>query len=99
MAGLKSEVARLKTADVRVFTTTDRGHNPEEYAEMALAKIIHVSDTATPEVKAQARAFKEKLRAVLLHYLTEAAKADRRTVVTALQKVGQDDLAKHIMAL
>ena len=99
MAGLKSEEARVTVSDVKVFTTTDRGHNPEEYAEMALAKIIHVSDTATPEVKAQARAFKDKLRIVLIHYLTEAAKADRRTVVAALQKIGHGDLAKHIIAL
>ena len=31
-----------------VFTSTNRGHSPEEMAEMAMNKIMVVSDTAPP---------------------------------------------------
>ena len=73
--------------------------NPEEYAEMALAKILHVSKSADPMVQAQAQAFKEKLRMTLIYYLTESAKAERRTIVAAVEKAGQKQLADHIRAL
>ena len=76
-----SEKASSGIGTAKVFTTTNRGHNPEEYAEMALGKILNISDFATPEVKSQAHAFKERLRIVLIYYLTEAAKAIAFTLV------------------
>ena len=72
-----SEKAASGIGKARVFATTNRGHNPEEYAEMALSKILTISDHAAPVVRAQANAFKENLRSVLIYYLTEAAKAER----------------------
>ena len=46
---------------VQVLTTKDRGFTPEEIAERAADKIVSVSDNATPEVRAQAEAFKQKI--------------------------------------
>ena len=37
-----------------VFTTTDRGHSPEEMAEMALNKIMSVWEDAPPVIREQA---------------------------------------------
>ena len=62
----------------------------------ALDKIISVADTALPEVQAQAQAFKDHIRAVLVFYMKEAANSDRTTVYNALLEAGQKDLAELI---
>ena len=48
--------------DALVFTTTDRGHSPEEMAEMAMNKIMVVSNDAPPVIRDQAIAHRDKLK-------------------------------------
>ena len=43
---------------VNVVTTSNRGHNAEEMADMALNKIMMVSDNAPPVIRDQAIAFR-----------------------------------------
>ena len=43
---------------VNVYTSNNRGHSPEEIAEMALNKIMMVSDSAPPVIRDQAIAHK-----------------------------------------
>ena len=43
--------------DVAVFTSTNRGHSPEEMADMALNKIMLVSEDAPPVIRDQALAY------------------------------------------
>ena len=72
------------------------GGFPQMRAERCLDKIISVADTALPEVQAQAQAFKDHIRAVLVFYMKEAANSDRTTVYNALLEAGQKDLAELI---
>ena len=51
---------------VNVQTTQGRGMNSEEIAANAVAKIISISDTADPVIKAQAEAFKERMYWVIV---------------------------------
>ncbi len=53
-------------ANPLVFTTTDRGHSPEEMAEMALNKIMSVSEDAPPVIREQAYAHRQRLKEVLI---------------------------------
>lgn len=93
-------VAGMSTpAPVKVYTSTDGGHSPETWAELATDVIVKVADNATPEVQAQAHAFREQVQKVVLHYLREAVAADRRTVVVAIEKTGQRQLATFIKDL
>ena len=46
---------------VDVVATSGRGMTAEEVAELALNKLISISDTAPPELAAQAKAFKERM--------------------------------------
>jgi len=50
---------------VQVFTTENRGHSPEEIAEMAVNKILHISQDAPSHVREQALAFRERVKAVI----------------------------------
>ena len=84
---------------VNVKTTNNRGFTPEELAEQALEKIVSVSDHADPIVREQARAFQDRIRAVLIHYLKQSAKSDRTTVCAALDAAGQPKLSEMIRRL
>jgi len=85
--------------DVKVKTTSNRGFTPEELAEHALEKIVSVSDNADPIVREQARAFQDRIRHVLIHYLKQAARSDRTTVCAALDAAGQPKLSEMIRRL
>lgn len=86
----------MDVGSVFVETTDGRGFTPEEIAERCLSRVVSVADTAMPEVQAQAQAFKDQIRAVLVFYMKEAAKSDRTTVYNALLDAGQKDLAELI---
>jgi len=85
--------------NVFVQTTSNRGFTPEEVAERCLERIVSVAEDATPEVRAQAQAFKDNIRKLLVHYMKEAIKSDRTTVYNALCDAGQKDLAELIRRL
>jgi hypothetical protein len=85
--------------NVFVQTTSNRGFTPEEVAERCLERIVSVAEDATPEVRAQAQAFKDNIRKLLVYYMKEAIKSDRTTVYNALCDAGQKDLAELIRRL
>jgi hypothetical protein len=84
---------------VSVMTSTNGGHSPEQIAELCVDRLIRVSDSAPPEIAMQARAFKEQMLAVVLHYVRMAAEQDRATVVTKLEQAGAADMAQQIRRL
>lgn len=81
---------------VAVHTTSNRGSSPEELSEFCVQKILYISETATPEVRKQAEAYREKIKAVVEFYLKEAVRADRVTVQNAIKASGHPELAEYI---
>lgn len=75
-----------------VQTSAGRGFTPEEVAERALDKIIYVGENSPEEIRAQAVAFKDKLRGVLVYYMHEAVKSDRTTLAVKLRQAGHPEL-------
>lgn len=88
-----------EVGSVFVHTTSGRGFTPEEVAERCLDKIISVSEDANPAIRAQADAFRDQLRAVLVFYMKQAISSDRTTIYNALSDAGQKDLAEMIRRL
>jgi hypothetical protein len=82
-----------------VVTSSNGGHSPEQVAELCVNRLIQVSDSAPPELAQQARAFRQQMLAVVLHYVRMAAAEDRTTVCTKLEQSGMADLAKHVRSL
>jgi hypothetical protein len=82
-----------------VFTTTNRGHSPEEMAEMAMNKIMSVSRDAPPVIRDQALAHRDNLKDVLIFYMNKMAQSERTTIWALLKKQGHDDLAEIIRRL
>ena len=69
-----------EVGSVMVHTTNNRGHTPEELAEMALDKIIYIGEDVPEPLRDQALAYKERLRAVLIFYMQQAIKSERTTI-------------------
>jgi hypothetical protein len=79
-----------------VVTTTDRGMNAEEWAELAVERIVSVSmDTPMP-LREQALAYRNRIKALLVDYFHKVAQSERATIKVILEKEGYFDLAKNI---
>lgn len=89
----------MGTPQVSVISTSGRGMTPDEVADLAMGKIMHVADTAPPEIAMQAKAFKDRLRTVVVHYMKQAVASDRTTVYNALTDAGHPELAELIRRL
>jgi hypothetical protein len=63
-----------KVGNVIVHTTSYRPTSLEELSQRAADKIVSISDTAPEPIRIQALAYKERIQAVILFYLQEAAK-------------------------
>lgn len=84
---------------VSVAATENRGLTPEEIVKLCMNKIMAVSETAPPEIREQADAFRAQIESVVLHYLKQAVSSDRTTVYNALSKAGHADVAEIIRRL
>lgn len=84
---------------VNVMTSSGGGHSPEQVAELCVDRLIRVSDTAPPEIAMQAKAFREQMLAVVLHYVRMAAREDRESVIAKLELAGAADIAQQIRRL
>lgn len=79
---------------LEVRTTNGRGFTPEELAENALDRIIHVGENVHPVIRDQALAYRENIRHILVHYMKEAIKSDKTTLANNLRASGHPELVK-----
>lgn len=86
------DLATGNVGDVMVMSTQGRGFTPEEVAERALDKIIHVGSSAHPAIRDQAEAFKDSIRQVLVYYMYEAVRSHNVTLVNKFTKAGHPEL-------
>lgn len=82
-----------------VVTSNHGGHSPEQIADLCVNRLIVISDTAPPELAQQARAFRDQMLGVVLHYVKMAVVEDRKTVSAKLHSVGYEQLAQQIKDL
>ncbi len=73
--------------------------NSEEIAANAVAKIISISDTADPIIKAQAEAFRERMYWVIVAACDQSIKSDRTTLFNLFKTNGHDDMAEILRTL
>lgn len=81
-------------ASVAVHSVSNRGFTPEELAEQAVDKIVHVGANSHPVIRDQANAFKESIEHVVLQYLKQAVQSDRTTIANRLISAGHPELVK-----
>jgi len=79
-----------------VVTTTDRGMNAEEWAEIAVKRIVSVSADTPMPLREQAIAYRAQIKALLVDYFHKVAQSERTTIKVLLEKQGHSDIAKNI---
>jgi adenylate kinase family enzyme len=84
---------------VNVETTSNRGFTPQEIAKRCSDRLISVSDTASPLIRDQARAYKKEMEQIIAHYMKEVVKSDRTTLYNLLKTQGHGDVAEIIRRL
>lgn len=79
-----------------VVTTNNRGMSSDEWVELAVNKIVSVSDTAPMPIREQAMAFREQIKYVLAFYFKKVAKSERTTIAAKLRAEGFGHIADKI---
>ena len=95
MIGLQA----IEIPPVTVKTSTGGGLSPEQVAELCCNKIIHVGENLAPEVREQAEAYRDRLQAVIFHYIQHAVRAERDRCICAAASGGYDKLANLLRSL
>ena len=93
------QAPQMEIGDVLVTTTQNKGHDPEFWAQSAADRIVSVGGNCHPAIAQQAEAFKEAVRATALHYIKEAIRSDRTTLIAELERQGHKDMADIIRSL
>jgi hypothetical protein len=88
-----------QAGNVNVMTSDKGGLNNEQIADLAVDKIVSISDGAPPHVRQQANQFREHLKKVLYHYLLLARNEERASIVHILRSNGQKETAEYIRRL
>ena len=84
---------------VNVMTSNKGGLTNEQIADLAVDKIVSISDEAPAHIRQQANQFREHLKKVLYHYLLLARKEERASIVYILRSNGQKEMAEYIRRL
>jgi|TARA_X000001382_G_scaffold115306_1_gene93987 hypothetical protein len=85
--------------DVMVYTSNESGHSPEQIADMALNRIMSVSENAPPVIRDQAMAHRDMLKEILIYYMKSMAQSERTTIWALMKKQGHHDIAEIIRRL
>ena len=86
----------VQMSSVNVMTSDEGGHSTEQLVELAMDKILRVSDTAPPVIKEQAEVFQSNIRHVLYHYLELARKEERASIAHKMAKAGNSEMAELV---
>lgn len=92
---LKGVSASAGGGKLGVVATSNGGLSAEEWAEITTTKIVSISD-APEAAKAQAVAYRERIKAILTAAFRNAVASDRTTLAAMLERSGQRDVAKMI---
>ena len=96
---MDASVGSTDVGNVQVYTSNDRGHSPEEIAEMAVQRIFYISQEADPHIRDQVMAYREKIKVVIAEYMKMAIASDRTTLWNVVKKEGFHEEAEIIRRL
>ena len=88
-----------QAGNVNVMTSDKGGLTNEQIADLAVDKIVSISNEAPAHIRQQANQFREHLKNVMYHYLLLARSEERGTIIQALLSGGQKETAELIRRL
>ena len=93
------DLGTSSVGSVNVMTSNKGGLTNEQVADLAVDKIVSISDEAPAHIRQQANQFREHLKKVMYHYLLLARKEERGSIVHILRSNGQKEMAEYIRRL
>ena len=84
------------TMIVGVQTTSNRPSTPEEIAARCADKIVYVPAHADQDAQDRATEVKDRIAALVAHYISEAIKSDRAMVYHKLETAGHPGIAELV---
>tara|TARA_R110002049_G_scaffold127239_1_gene283886 strand:- start:487 stop:774 length:288 start_codon:yes stop_codon:yes gene_type:complete len=93
------ELGISTVGSVNVMTSDKGGLTNEQVADLAVDKIVSISDQAPAHIRQQANQFREHLKKVLYHYLLLARKEERGSIIQVLESSGHKEMAEYIRRL
>ena len=94
-----SSSAVMQTGFAKVMTSDSGGLSTDQISEMAVNKIVSVSENAPEPIRQQAEAFAENVRIVVQYHIELARKEERATICYKIREAGHPDLADAIRRL
>jgi hypothetical protein len=86
--------AKLGSLLSPIVKTSDYGGLPmEDLADLCADRILHIADSAPPELREQAKYFKESLRKTMLDYLKRAQQSERARCIQICAQGGHQAAA------
>jgi hypothetical protein len=67
--------------------TTNGQRAPEDWAKIAAAKIVSVSDSAPPPIRDQAHAFRAQVERVIANYIRMALEEERSLLAAKIRSI------------
>ncbi len=93
------EASESEIGNVIVTTTSNKGHDPDFWAETLADRVVSVGGNCHPLIAQQAQEFKDAVRATALYYIKEAIRSDRTTLTAEFERQGHKDMADIIRSL
>jgi hypothetical protein len=86
--------AKLGSLLSPIVKTSDYGGlSMEDLADLCADRILHIADSAPPELREQAKYFKESLRKTMLDYLKRAQQSERARCIQICAQGGHQAAA------
>ena len=89
----------MAAGKAEVITSDGKGHSVEALAELAVKKILSVSENAPQPIRDQAQVFKKDLETVIVSYMQMAVTEEKATIAAKLREAGYPELAENLRSL
>ena len=93
------ELGISTVGSVNVMTSDKGGLTNEQIADLAVDKIVSISDEAPAHIRQQANQFREHLKKVMYNYLLLARREERGSIIQVLESSGHKEMAEYIRRL
>ena len=88
-----------QAGSVNIMTSDKGGLTNEQIADLAVDKIVSISDEAPAHIRQQANQFREHLKKVMYNYLLLARREERGSIIQVLESSGHKEMAEYIRRL
>ena len=89
----------VKLGEIGVFTSHNKGHPPEFWAEQCTNRICGISENAQDHIRQQAEEYRLAIYNTILYHIKCAMNSERCTMANLLGTQGHEDLAKILKEL